>query len=75
MLTGVRDPDHQELAEDVGHHLDRRLADHVGVAADQVNGRREQAGTRPGRFHPHFLVLAVQEVIRAVPDELSQGVP
>lgn len=44
------------------------------VAADEVNGGREEAGAGAGSFHAYLLVLTVQEVIRTVTDELRQRV-
>lgn len=46
----------------------------MGMATDQVDGGCEQARASAGCLHPDLLVLAVQEVIRTVPNKLSQGV-
>ena len=72
-LTWVSDAHHQQLAEHVSHHLHGRLADHVPVAADQVDGGREQARAGARRLHADLLVLAVQEVVSAVAHKLGQG--
>lgn len=45
------------------------------MATDEVDGGGEQAGAGAGGLHADLLVLAVQEVIGAVPHKLSQGVP
>lgn len=46
----------------------------MSMAADEVDGGREQAGAGAGGFHADLLVLAVQEMIRAVADKLGQRV-
>ena len=71
--TWVGDAHHQQLAEHVGHHLHGGLADHV--AADQVHRGAEQARAGARRLHADLLVLAVQEVVGAVPHELGERVP
>lgn len=73
--TWVCDANHQELAEDICHHLHGSLAHDMGMPADQVDGWREEARARAGGLHPDFLVLAIEEVVRAVPDKLSQRMP
>lgn len=44
------------------------------MAADEVDGGREQAGAGAGSFHADLLVFTVQEVIRTVADKLGQRV-
>lgn len=73
-LTWVSYSNHKQLAEDISHDLHCCLADHMGMATDEVDGGCEQAGAGAGGLHADLLVLAVQEVIRAMPNELSQGV-
>lgn len=73
-ITRIGYPNHEQLAEHIRHHLHCGLADHVSVAADEVDGGRKQAGAGAGSFHADLLVLAVQEVIRTVADKLGQRV-
>lgn len=40
--TWICDAYYQQFAEDVSYHLHGRLADHVAVATDEVDGRREE---------------------------------
>lgn len=73
-LTWVSYSNYKQFAEDISHDLHCCLTDHMGMATDQVDGGCEQARARAGRLHADLLVLAVQEVIRTVPNKLSQGV-
>lgn len=73
-LTWVSYSNYKQFAEDISHDLHCCLTDHMGMATDQVDGGCEQAGASAGRFHPDLLVFAVQEVICAMPNKLSQGV-
>lgn len=73
-FTRVCYANHKQLAQHICHHLHCCLANHVGVAADEVDGGREQAGAGAGSLHADLLVLAVQEMIGAVSDELGQRV-
>lgn len=69
--TWVSDANHEQLAEHICDDLHSSLTDNM--AADQVNGRSEQAGAGSSRLHPDFLMLAVQEVISTVAHELGEG--
>lgn len=71
-FTWIRDANNEQLAKHVRHHLHGGLTDHV--TADQLDGRRKQAWAGAGRLHPDFLVLAIEEVVGAVADKLSEGV-
>jgi hypothetical protein len=73
-FTRICYANHKQLAEHICHHLHCSLANHVGMAADEVDGGCEQAGAGASSFHADLLVLAVQEVICAVSDELGQRV-
>lgn len=71
-LTWVCYSNHKQFAENISHNLHCCLTDHMGMATDQVDGRREQARASAGCFHPDLLVLTVQEVVCTVPHKLSQ---
>ena len=77
--AGVRvgDGGYEELAEDVGH----RGGHQPHAAAPQrpllqlgrfLEGALEQLAARPHRVQPHGALLAAQEMIGAVADELEQ---
>lgn len=73
-FTGICYPNHKQFAEHVCHHLHGSLANHVSMAADEVDRGREQAWASAGSFHADLLVLTVQEMIRTVADKLGQRV-
>lgn len=73
-FTRVCYANHKQLAEHICHHLHRSLANHMRMAADEVDGGREQAGAGAGSFHADLLVFTVQEVIRTMADKLGQRV-
>lgn len=73
-FTRICYADHKQLAEHICYYLHCGLANHMGMAADEVDGGCEQAGAGAGCFHADLLVLTVQEMICAVSDELGQRV-
>lgn len=58
VLTWVSNAYNQKFAEDVGHHLNGGLADHMAMAADQMDGGREEARAGARCLHADLLVLA-----------------
>lgn len=58
-FTRICYPNHEQFAEHICHHLHCSLANHMSMAADEVDRGCEQAGTGAGSFHPDLFVLTV----------------
>lgn len=68
--TWVCDAYYQQFAKDVSYHLHGRLANHMAMAADQVDRRRQETWASPCCLHADFFMLTVQKVVSAVPHKL-----
>jgi hypothetical protein len=73
-LTGICYPNYEQFAEHICYNLHCSLANHMGMAADEVDGGCEQAGAGTSSFHAYLLVFTVQEMIRTVADKLGERV-